>query len=227
MTDTQTRREARLPIARAALTPRSYDAENHTVEMVAATGFPVRRYDWGADTYFNEVLTISEEAIDGSRVDKGVCPLLNAHSSWRIEDQLGSVTNWRVEKSQLILTVRFGGTEAAQAVEREVASGNVRAVSIGYSRREMLKESRSDGKLPTYTVNRWALNEVSMVPVPADPDAGVRADDGFHPCIITETEGKVRAMTPEEQAAAQAAATAETARAAEAARTAGNDGGAS
>ena len=187
MPQIETRRETRLPIARAALTPRSYDAEAHTVELVAATGFPVRRYDWSADTYYNEVLTITPEAIDGARIEKGVCPLLNAHSSRRIEDQLGTVTDWRVEREGLILTVRFGGTEAAQAVEAEVAAGNLRGVSVGYGRIEMLKEARTDGVIPTYKVTRWSLSEVSLVPIPADPDAGVRSDEGLHPCSIIET----------------------------------------
>ncbi len=187
MVDTQTRREARLPNVRAAATPRSYDPDAHTVELVAATGFPVRRYDWGAGTFYHEVLVVSAEAIDASRVDKGVCPALNAHSSWRIEDQLGQVIAWRIERANLILTVRFGGSEAARAVEAEVAAGNIRGVSIGYGRQEMMKEVRSDAKLPTYRVTRWSLSEVSFVPVPADPDSGVRSEEDLSPCSIIET----------------------------------------
>ncbi|ADK99394.1 prohead protease/major capsid protein fusion protein [Brevundimonas subvibrioides] len=186
MTDTQTRREARLTVARAALTPRSYDAENHTVELIAATGFPVRRYDWEAGTYYLEQLDISEAAIDGSRIDQGVCPMLNAHSSWAIGDQLGRIESWRVENGQLITVARFGVSDAAVAAEAEVAAGTWRGVSVGYRRDEMLKEVRQDGKLPTYKVTRWGLMEVSLVPIPADPASGVRSEDDLHPCSIIE-----------------------------------------
>lgn len=205
MPDTQVRREVRLAAQRRTAQPRSYDAENHTVELVAATGFKVRRYDWDDGFYF-EQLEISDAAVDAGRVEQGVCPLLNAHSSWSIEDQLGVVESARIESGELILLVRFAGTDAAQAIETQVAAGILRGVSIGYRRDEMLKESRTDGKTPTYTVKRWTLLEVSLVPVPADPASGVRSEDGSHPCIILEPESEVRAMLPENQPAETPAA---------------------
>lgn len=182
----EVRREARLAPGRIALTPRSYDAENHTVELVAATGYPVRRYDWEAGTYYFEQLAITQDAVNGERVDTGVAPLLDAHSSWAIGDQLGRLESWRIEGGELITVAKFGVSERAVTAEAEVAAGTWRGVSIGYRRDEMLKESRSDNKLPTYTVTRWTLLEVSLVPIPADPASGVRAEDGFHPCSIIE-----------------------------------------
>ncbi|WP_295205772.1 prohead protease/major capsid protein fusion protein [uncultured Brevundimonas sp.] len=181
-----TRRDARLPAGRLAVTPRSYDAENHTVELVAATGYPVRRYDWEAGTYYFEQLAITADGINGERVDSGVAPLLDAHSSWAISDQLGQILSWRVEGGELITVVKFGLSEKAVSVEADVAAGILRGVSVGYRRDEMLKEVRQDDKLPTYTVTRWTLLEVSLVPIPADPASGVRSEDGFHPCSITE-----------------------------------------
>lgn len=199
--DEQTRRDARLPVARVAVTPRSYDPENHTVELVAATGHPVRRYDWEAGTYYFEVLEISDAAINGERVLSGVAPLLDAHSSWAIADQLGRIESHRVENGQLITRVKFGVSQRALDAEAEVAAGTWRGVSIGYRRDELRKEVRTDDRLPTYTVTRWTLLEVSMVPIPADPDAGVRSEGGFHPCAIIENRtatDAVGASTPEE-----------------------------
>lgn len=208
MPNPQTRREARFPAARANLTPRSYDAESHTVELVLATGFPVRRYDWEAGTYYLEQLEITAQAIDGERIEKGVCPLLNAHSSWAIEDQLGRFESWRIEDGKLITVVRFGVGPAAQVAEAEVAAGTWKGVSVGYRRDQMLKEARQDGRLPTYKVTRWGILEGSLVPIPADPDAGVRSDEpGLHPCSILEPESEVRAMSPEANPAESPAAT--------------------
>lgn len=202
MPQTEIRRETARPAARLALTPRSYNAENHTVELVAATGFKVRRYDWQEGTPYFEQLLIDTDAVDGKRVDNGVCPLLDAHSRWSIKDQLGAVTGWRVEKGALILDVRFGTSDAAVQAEADVAAGVMRGVSIGYAIEELRKQTPKDGQTPTYTVTRWALLEVSLVPVPADPDAGVRAEGDLHPCIILETtEEEVRAMPPVNQPA--------------------------
>lgn len=181
-----TRRDARMPAGRLAVTPRSYDAENHTVELVAATGYPVRRYDCEAGTYYFEQLAIDAGAINGERVEAGVAPLLDAHSSWAISDQLGQILSWRVEGGELITLVKFGLSERAVAVEADVAAGILRGVSVGYRRDELLKEAPQADKLPTYTVTRWTLLEVSMVPIPADPASGVRSENGFHPCSIIE-----------------------------------------
>jgi len=193
----EVRRDARLPIGRLAVTPRSYDAENHTVELVAATGFPVRRYDWEAGTYYFERLEISAEAIDGERVDKGVAPLLDTHGQWQMSDQLGRILSWRVEAGELITLVKFGTSARAVEIEGDVAAGTCRGVSVGYRRDEIRKEAvRQDGRLPTYTVTRWALMEVSMVPIPADPDAGVRSEEEFHPCSIIENRMGIVADEP-------------------------------
>lgn len=181
-----TRRDARMPAGRLAVTPRSYDAENHTVELVAATGYPVRRYDWESGTSYFEQLAIDAGAINGERVEAGVAPLLDAHSSWAISDQLGQILSWRVEGGELITLVKFGLSERAVAVEADVAAGILRGVSVGYRRDELLKEAPRADKLPTYTVTRWTLLEVSMVPIPADPASGVRSENGFHPCSIIE-----------------------------------------
>jgi hypothetical protein len=182
----EVRRDARLAPGRIALTPRSYNADDHTVELVAATGYPVRRYDWEAGTYYFEQLAITPDAVNGERVDSGVAPLLDAHSSWAIADQLGRIVSWRVEGGELITVVKFGVSERALAAESEVAAGTWRGVSVGYRRDEMLKEVAQSNKLPTYTVTRWTLLEVSLVPIPADPASGVRTEDGFHPCSIIE-----------------------------------------
>lgn len=180
------RRDASLPVGRVALTPRSYDPEAHTVELIAATGYPVRRYDWEAGTYYFEQLEITPAAINGERIEQGVAPLLDAHSSWAIGDQLGRIESWRVEGTELITVVKFGVSQRALEAEAEVAAGTWRGVSVGYRRDELRKEVRQDDKLPTYTVTRWTLLEVSLVPIPADPASGVRSENGFHPCSIIE-----------------------------------------
>lgn len=177
------RRTVQLGVARRAAEPRSYDPESRTVELVAATGFPVRRYDWDDGPYL-EQLRIEGDSVDLSRVGQGVCPLLDSHQSYSLESQLGIVESGRIENGQLLLSVRFADTERAREVEAEVAAGRLRGVSIGYRRDEIAKGQRQPDQIPTHTITRWTLFEVSLVPIPADPDAGVRSDQGSHPCAI-------------------------------------------
>lgn len=198
MPDTLTRREARLAVQRRASIPSSYDAEAHTVDLTAATGTRVLRYSWVRDGYYWEVLDISAEAVDLGRIEAGQCPMLDTHSRWSVKDQLGTVEGGRIEGGQLILSTRFGDSDAAREAEGDVAAGTLKGVSIGYRITELTLTEHKEGDYPVYTATRWELLEVSLCPVPADPAAGVRSDDGLHPCVILET----RSMPPEQNPAA-------------------------
>lgn len=195
-----THRKATLPVQiRAAVeVPASYDATAHTVELTAATEAPVRRYSWLSDTgYYQEVLDFSPGAVDLARVQAGQCPLLDTHSSYSIESQLGRVVEARLESGQLVTVVRFGQTDEASEAEQMVAEGTLTGVSIGYRVKELTLVEQQDGKDPVFRATQWELLEVSLVPVPADPAAGVRSDNGLHPCVIIETMEN-RTMDPEE-----------------------------
>jgi HK97 family phage prohead protease len=201
-----TRRAVNLAVQRRASAPSSYDAEARTVDLTAATGTPVLRYSWARDGYYWEVLEMSAAAADLGRVERGLCPLLDAHSRWSIKDQLGTVTGARFEAGELVLPVKFGETDAARQAEAQVAAEIVKGVSVGYRILELTLTSHKDGDHPVYTATRWELLEVSLCPVPADPAAGVRSEDGLHPCVIIQPK-ETRSMDPEEEArAAEAAA---------------------
>jgi len=193
MTTRQTRRQVALAVQRRASDASSYSADARTVDLTAATGTRVLRWSWDRDYYW-EVLDCSEGAVDLGRVERGVCPLLDAHSRWSIKDQLGKITGARFEAGALITPAQFGESDAAREAEAQVAAGVIKGVSIGYRVLELTLTEHKDGDYPVYTATRWELLEVSLCPVPADPDAGVRSGSGSHPCIIVEN----RHMEPEE-----------------------------
>ncbi|ESQ82387.1 hypothetical protein AEAC466_17340 [Asticcacaulis sp. AC466] len=179
-------RDTRLPVQRRMLdlAPATYNQEARTVELNAATGFRVMR--WGWDGSYMEQLQISGDAIELSRVDKGQCPLLDTHSRWSVDDQLGLVTGSRIDAGALVLTVQFADSDKGREIENRVAAGDLRGVSVGYRVLEMTLIGK-DNEVPVYEVTRWELLEVSLVPVPADPDSGVRsAANDLHPCTINE-----------------------------------------
>lgn len=155
-----------------SVTPESYDASTRTVEAILSAGSPVRRY------YFTEELEISAEAIDLSRVERGICPLLDTHNQYELNAVIGRISNVRIENNQLIGTLNFSDTEIGRAVEARVAAGELRAISIGYRVTKWQITATDDTDHETWRAVAWELLEASLVPVPADPNAVVRSAPG-------------------------------------------------
>lgn len=155
-----------------SVTPDSYDATARTVEVVLSAGTGVRRY------YFTEELEIAAEAIDLARVEGGVCPLLDTHNQYQLDGVIGRVLSARIEGGQLLGTVAFADTPAGRAIEARVASGELRAISIGYRVTAWQRVAIDENDHETWRATRWELLEASLVPVPADPNAVVRSAPG-------------------------------------------------
>src|SRR5207244_1756578 len=80
----------------------------------------------------------------------------------------------RIEGTELVGTVQFAQTPAGIEAEGMVSRSEVTGISIGYVVRTwQLTESTED--IDTWTAASWELLEVSLVPVPADANAGVRS----------------------------------------------------
>ncbi len=167
----------------ASFTPSTYNATARTVEAVFSAGTAVNRW------YGTEALTISEEAIDLTRVAAGLCPLLNSHNQRDLDAVLGRVLDARIESGQLVGTFLFADTDAGRAAEGRVARGEVLGISVGYIVRTWTLTESTDER-DTWTATRWELLEVSLVAVPADPNAGVRSAPGEAPgqAATTTTE---------------------------------------
>jgi len=178
------------------VSPESYDAEAHTVEVVLSVGSAVRR------RWFTEELEISAEAIDLSRVNAGVCPLLDSHNRYELDAVIGRVLSARVEGDQLIGVVKFADTEAGRAIEARVASGELRALSISYHVKTWQITATTEDGHETWRAMSWELLEASFVSVPADPNAVVRSVPGIPTDHGSEEEDDMRRNLPGGAAAA-------------------------
>jgi phage head maturation protease len=158
--------------------PRSYNQNDHTVEAVISMGSPVER------PYGTEVLRISPDAVDLSRLLEGGIPLLDHHQQTGINAMLGRLTDAWFERSALIGRFKFNQTPEGEKAEGMVARGEVTGISAGYRVEHWLitdddgdivdqKNIRWDDEL-TFTATRWQLFEASLVGVPADGEALVR-----------------------------------------------------
>ncbi|WP_147035313.1 prohead protease/major capsid protein fusion protein, partial [Sphingomonas aquatilis] len=181
----------------AAFTGSSYDAAARTIEAVFSAGSPVVRW------FGTEQLAVSPDAIDLARVGANLCPFLNAHNAYDVEGVLGRVIEARIDGAQLVGTIQFADTDAGRNAEGMVSRGEVTGISIGYNVRTWTLTEQTDDA-DTWTATRWELLEVSLVPVPADPAAGVRSAPGTTIPGNTQEDNDMRRNLPGAAAAALA-----------------------
>jgi hypothetical protein len=168
----------------------SVDVEARTVELTFSTGAPVVRYDWMSGEKYIERLGMKPENIRLDRLN-AAGPLLDAHSAWSINDQIGAVEpgSAKTDGKRATAVVRFSRREAVEPIWRDVLDKIVRSVSVGYRVHEFKETRGKENELPTRTATDWEPYEISMVPMPADIGAQVRAHQiETNTCIITRAE---------------------------------------
>ena len=177
--------------------------EKTTITFPASSEEPVERY-WGT-----EVLSHEKGAVRLDRASRGAMPLLFNHN---VDDPIGMITAARLEKNRLMVDAQLFATSRAEEV-RSMIEGGLRNVSLAY-RINKIEEDKNEER---FTVTDWEPYEVSIVTVPADPTVGIGrgAEVEYEVRMIrasvpqpTAPSGatkKERAMTAEEQAAADAA----------------------
>lgn len=165
-------------ILRRSLEVSSVDAENRTVEIVFATETPVSRRTW-EDGPYQEILVVTREAIIRDRLDAGMS-LLDSHRAHSVDSILGTVVpkSLRFEGRKALATVRISKKQRAQELLDDLADGHRLSVSVGY---RIAQEERTEGigdAVPTVRATRWEPMEISVVPIPADPNAHTRNHEG-------------------------------------------------
>jgi len=100
--------------------------EEDVLTFSVASAEPYERNDERHGTYY-EVLTISEEAIDFSRLVDQRCPFLFEHDTSK---QLGVVEKAYIADGKLYVAVRFSSGFEAQEVLADIKSGIRRNTSI-------------------------------------------------------------------------------------------------
>lgn len=163
--------------------PATLNEDARSVEVTASTEDPVWVMDWETWQPVREVLLMSGCHLP----EAGRLVLLDAHSRCSVANVLGSFRELRIERdaagARLAGRMIFAATPDVEAAWRKVAEGHLTDVSIGYEVREMrtLREGETfeaDGRVfegPLRVATDWALFELSLCPIGADPAAQVRA----------------------------------------------------
>lgn len=158
----------------ASLRPQSFDEADNSVEVVWTTGASVRRHSPTIGP-FDEELIVTPEAVRLDRLNAGA-PFLNTHSDWSLEDVIGSVVpgTARIEGGKGLARVRLSRAPSDANNVLKIREGIIRSVSVGYIIHRAERIVRGD-EVPIVRALAWEPLELSAVPIPADPGAGVRS----------------------------------------------------
>ncbi|MBY0237874.1 MAG: Mu-like prophage major head subunit gpT family protein [Burkholderiaceae bacterium] len=154
------------------------DVAARTVNLVWTTGAGVRRYDWYNDRYYMEELSMDPKHVRMERLQSGRAPLLNTHGRYDLSDVMGVIPSAELSDGQGTASARFSKREDVEPYYQDVVDKIICNVSVGYNVYEMDRIPPSaDGQPWRYVAIDWEPFEISLVPVGADADCGVRSDD--------------------------------------------------
>lgn len=173
-------------LTRAAASLSSFDPETRTVDLILATETPVRRRSYQGD--YDEILVVSKSAINADRLDS--MALLDSHDAYSgLDSRLGSVVpgSLRFEGRTAIVTAKISRNPKGEALFRDLEDGHTLPVSVGYSIDTQEKTEARAGAVATVRATRWTPMEISIVSVPADPNAKTRSEEKDTPHMTTKT----------------------------------------
>lgn len=155
---------------------KSADDTKRTIDASITTETPVYEWDWQRGEMVPRVLLTEGAQIPKSRQ----VPLLDTHSRYSIDSQLGSIRGLAKEQNGVRGTLEF--SSAASDSWTKVREGHVTDVSAGF---EVLNETYlAPGESRTWygkeftgpmnVATKWRLREGSVVPIGADEAAKMR-----------------------------------------------------
>lgn len=169
----QKRKESNIVRLAAEIAPLTVDDESRSIEMQFYTGATVDRFDWNTGEKYRLRLGLDDGQCDIMRLNGG--PLLDSHMDWSVRYVLGNVMNPRIENGVAMATAGFSRDAESEVIFQKVKGGTLRKVSVGAVIEHISKESEEDG-ISTYVADKWYPREVSIVPIPADENAGFLSD---------------------------------------------------
>lgn len=174
-----------LPIQTRAGSVGNYDETARTVPVVWTTGAAVPRCTWEGERWIEELSTDPAHVRMG-RLNSGA-PVLDSHNQWRVAGVIGVVEGASIAGGEGTATLRFSARDEVKPIIQDVKDKIIRNVSVGY--RVYRYEDVSTAEDIKARARRlravdWEPTEISLVPVGADPGAGVRGEAVTYPCDV-------------------------------------------
>ncbi|MFP4560990.1 MAG: prohead protease/major capsid protein fusion protein [Thiohalorhabdus sp.] len=189
------------PLAfRGEFSPESANNDERTVDVVWSTGARVLRRRLFEEPFYEE-LSMEPDAVRMGRLENGA-PVIDSHMAFGVRDMLGVTENARLSNGEGLATLRISQREELEGLWQDIRDGIVNAVSIGYRVYQYVESGRTEeGTLIMRAVD-WEPFEISLVPVGADPDAGIRSEERHlepNPVEIHRATQKGAPMTTKKQ----------------------------
>ncbi|WP_321471472.1 prohead protease/major capsid protein fusion protein [uncultured Paludibaculum sp.] len=153
-----------------ALSPGAQD--ERTATLTWYTGASVRRFDGRGP--FEMRFSMDSGAVRLGRLTSGSAPLLNSHRDYTVDDVVGVIAKAWVDKGQGKATVRFSKRADVDAIWQDVQDGILRNASMGVAIHALEDVTPQGAQLRQVLVTDWEPEEVSLVPIGADPGAGFK-----------------------------------------------------
>jgi hypothetical protein len=149
------------------------DSENRTVSLVWYTGATVRRFGFGGP--FNLTFSMDPAHVRLGRLNSGSAPLLDSHRDMRLSDVIGVIEKAWLEGTTGKATVRFSKRDEVTPIWRDVQDGILKNASMGVAIHKLKETTGEQDQVKSFLAIDWEPEEVSIVPIGADPGAGFRA----------------------------------------------------
>ena len=152
---------------RAVFAPDTFNADAGTVEAVISTFAPVQRKGF--------MERLDPAGLDTSRLIGA--PVLDGHRQGSARDVIGTITGHRMEDGKLVAMIRLSGAADAVPVVERILEGTIKGFSIVYRVRKWTDSNDPVTRARVGTAAAWEINEVSAVPIPADPGSQYRGEN--------------------------------------------------
>jgi hypothetical protein len=147
--------------------------DGYTAKLKWYTGATVTRRSW--DGTYLLTLSMKPAHVRMDRLKSGKSPLLNSHSDWSLKDVIGIVESADLKGDA---SIRFSRRADVDPIRQDVQDGIIRNASVGaaiYKLKDVTeKDEDGNEKQKAYLAIDWEPMEVSLVPIGADPNAGLR-----------------------------------------------------
>ncbi len=160
-------------LMQAELAPVKSDSGARIATLKWYTGATVRRLSWDGTYYLT--LSMKPAHVRMDRLKSGKAPLLDSHNDYKLENIIGVVESADLKGDA---RVRLSNRAEVDAIWQDVQDGIIRNASVGasiYKLKDITeKDEEGNEKTKSYLAVDWEPMEVSLVPIGADPNAGLR-----------------------------------------------------
>ena len=171
----------------ATFAPPSANDDARTIDAVWYTGAKVPRFDWRTGEEYDLILDMKGCRMD--RLNNGG-PVLDSHSAYGVESQLGVVRKAWAKKSTGLATIQFSKRDAVTPIWNDVKGGIIQNLSPGMWIYKKVDTTPKGQERKEFTATDWEPFEISLVPVPADAATTFMSAAGTPPAppSVVETQ---------------------------------------